>query len=72
MFKLPRPAALAAVVPLAGCMTVHGERENIPSASKKEAASAVARFIAVTNEVSRDYDAKKVLTRLVEELKSAG
>jgi hypothetical protein len=55
-------AAIALTVPLAGCMTVHGERENIPSASKKEAASAVARFLAVTNEVSRDYDAKKVLT----------
>lgn len=55
-------AAIALTVPLAGCMTVHGERENIPSASKKEAASVVAHFLAVTNEVSKDYDAEKVRT----------
>jgi hypothetical protein len=55
-------AAIALALPLAGCMTVHGERENIPSAPKKEAALVVAHFVSVTNEVSRTYDAKKVLT----------
>lgn len=55
-------AAIALTLTLAGCMTVHGERENIPSAPKKEAAAAVARFLTVTNDVSRTNDAKKVLT----------
>lgn len=54
-------AVIALTLPLAGCMTVHGERADIPSVQKKEAAAAVAQFVKVTNKVSSTYDAKGVL-----------
>jgi hypothetical protein len=53
-------AAVALTLPLAGCMTVHGERENIPSVQKAEAAAALAKFTAVNNRVGRTYDSKGV------------
>jgi hypothetical protein len=53
-------AAIALTLPLAGCMTVHGERENIPSVGKTEAARVLANFAAVNNRVGRTYDSKAV------------
>ncbi|CAG7630546.1 hypothetical protein [Actinacidiphila bryophytorum] len=53
-------AAVALALPLAGCMTVHGERENIPSASTSEAARALADFTVINNRVGRAYDAKGI------------
>jgi hypothetical protein len=53
-------AAVALALPLAGCMTVHGERENIPSVRKAEAATVLAHFTEVNNRVGRTYDAKGV------------
>lgn len=53
-------AAIALTLPLAGCMTVHGERENIPSVSKADAARVLANFTAVNNRVGKSYDAKGV------------
>ncbi|UWE08763.1 hypothetical protein [Actinacidiphila bryophytorum] len=53
-------AAVALALPLAGCMTVHGERENIPSVGKAEAATVLAHFTEVNNQVGRSYDAKAV------------
>jgi hypothetical protein len=49
-------AAVALTVPLAGCVTVHGERENLPSAQPDEAARALARFLSVSNAATRSYD----------------
>src|SRR5690242_1638996 len=54
-------AAIALTVPLAGCVTVHGERADIPSVPRGEAAAVVARFLAVNNRVGSSYDAKGVL-----------
>lgn len=53
-------AAVALTLPLAGCMTVHGERENIPSVRQAEAAAVLAKFTEVNNRVGRTYDAKAV------------
>lgn len=53
-------AAVALTLPLAGCMTVHGERENIPSVQKAEAAAALAHFTAVNNRVGATYDSQGV------------
>ncbi|MFG1806390.1 hypothetical protein [Streptomyces sp. NPDC049040] len=53
-------AAIALTLPLAGCMTVHGERENIPSVGEGEAARVLANFAAVNNRIGRTYDAKGV------------
>ncbi|WUH93833.1 hypothetical protein OG900_29445 [Streptomyces sp. NBC_00433] len=53
-------AAIALALPLAGCMTVHGERADIPSVGKAEAARVLANFAAVNNRVGRTYDAKGV------------
>jgi hypothetical protein len=49
-------AALALTVPLAGCLTVHGERENIPSVQPAEAARVLAHFAAVDNAATKSYD----------------
>ncbi|MEE4545942.1 hypothetical protein V2S66_28720 [Streptomyces sp. V4-01] len=48
-------AAVALAVPLAGCVTVHGERENVPSVRPAEAARVVAHFTAVNNQATRTY-----------------
>ncbi|MYS24645.1 hypothetical protein GA0115240_16689 [Streptomyces sp. DvalAA-14] len=49
-------AALALAVPLAGCMTVHGERADIPSVRPAEAAQVLAHFAAVSNAATKAYD----------------
>jgi hypothetical protein len=49
-------AALALTVPLAGCLTVHGERENIPSVQPAEAARVLTHFAAVDNAGAGSYD----------------
>ncbi|MFC4035222.1 hypothetical protein ACFO3J_27680 [Streptomyces polygonati] len=49
-------AALALAVPLAGCVTVHGERASIPSVRPAEAARVLAHFAAVSNAAARAYD----------------
>jgi hypothetical protein len=48
-------AAVALAVPLAGCVTVHGERENVPSVRPAEAARVLAHFTAVNNEATKTY-----------------
>lgn len=53
-------AATALTLPLAGCVTVHGERANVPSVRRDEAARVLANFAAVNNRVGRTYDAKGV------------
>ncbi|WNI15276.1 hypothetical protein [Actinacidiphila sp. ITFR-21] len=49
-------AVLALTVPLAGCVTVHGERADIPSVGRAEAARVLARFAAVDNAADKAYD----------------
>lgn len=39
-----------------GCMTVHGELEVVPSATKAEAAQALAAFTAAYNKADKAYD----------------
>jgi hypothetical protein len=53
-------AAVALAVPLAGCVTVHGERENVPSVQRAEAATVLAHFTAVNNEATRSYDERYI------------
>ncbi|MEW2291425.1 hypothetical protein ABZ719_01795 [Streptomyces sp. NPDC006743] len=59
--RLERTAALAAsVTALAltagGCVVVHGEREVLPSATRAEAATALAQFTAAYNKADKAYD----------------
>lgn len=49
-------AAVALTVPLAGCVTVHGERENIPSVQPDEAAQTLAHFVSANNAATKAYD----------------
>ncbi|WP_328913132.1 MULTISPECIES: hypothetical protein [unclassified Streptomyces] len=49
-------AALALTVPLAGCVTVHGERAKIPSLRPAEAAQVLAHFASVNNAAAKAYD----------------
>ncbi|MFF2651932.1 hypothetical protein [Streptomyces sp. NPDC058045] len=55
-------AAAAAVTVLAlaasGCVTVHGERERVPSATKGEAARALTAFTTAYNKADQAYDPK--------------
>ncbi|MFI0899282.1 hypothetical protein [Streptomyces sp. NPDC020983] len=51
-----------ALLPLAGCMTVHGERENIPSVQEKKAAAVVAHFLTVNNSANKAYSPEDILT----------
>ncbi|MGW2231035.1 hypothetical protein [Streptomyces formicae] len=58
---LNRPLmASAAVSALAltasGCVTVHGEREVVPSATKSEAAKALEDFLTAYNKADKAYD----------------
>ncbi|SHL10365.1 hypothetical protein [Actinacidiphila paucisporea] len=53
-------AAVALALQSAGCMTVHGERADIPSVGKAEAVRVLANFAAVDNRVGRTYDAEGV------------
>jgi hypothetical protein len=48
-------AAVALAVPLAGCVTVLGERENVPSVRPAEAARVLAHFTAVNNQATKTY-----------------
>ncbi|MEU9777040.1 hypothetical protein [Streptomyces sp. NPDC047968] len=61
MKRLGRAAAgLAATVVLSlaasACVTVHGEREVVPSVTEEEAAAALAGFTAAYNEADKAYD----------------
>ncbi|SEO25258.1 hypothetical protein [Actinacidiphila rubida] len=49
-------AAIALVLPLGGCMTVHGERALIPSVAPDEAAKVLAGFATVDNEATKAWD----------------
>jgi hypothetical protein len=49
-------AALALAAPLTGCMTVHGEREDIPSVRPADAAGVLAHFAAINNAATKAYD----------------
>jgi hypothetical protein len=53
-------AALLLAAPLTGCMTVHGERESIPSVRPDDAAEVLAHFAAVNNAATKAYDATLV------------
>lgn len=41
---------------LTGCVTVHGERENIPSVARSEAPKALQRFLGTYNKAYRELD----------------
>ncbi|MFJ1583569.1 hypothetical protein ACIOC1_09645 [Streptomyces sp. NPDC088197] len=49
-------AATALAVPLAGCVTVHGERADIASVRPAEAAEVLANFAKVNNAATKAYD----------------
>lgn len=49
-------AATALAVPLAGCVTVHGERADIASVRPAEAAEVLANFATVNNAATKAYD----------------
>ncbi|MCL2553206.1 MAG: hypothetical protein FWE75_13810 [Actinomycetia bacterium] len=51
-----RAATLALVLPLAGCMTVHGERADIPSVAPAEAAKVLSHFATVDNEATKTWN----------------
>src|SRR5689334_2217912 len=51
-------AAIALTLPLAGCMTVHGERANIPSVTPAEAATVLTRLPTADNEATKAWDAQ--------------
>lgn len=53
-------AAVALSLPLAGCVTVHGERAYIPSVRPGEAAKVLAGFAAGNNAAVRAYDAGRI------------
>jgi hypothetical protein len=48
-------AAIALTVPLAGCVTVHGERALIPSIRPAEAAKVLANFATQNNKATKSY-----------------
>lgn len=56
-------AAAALTLPLAGCVTVHGERADIPSVTSAEAARVLAHFATVNNDATRVYD-PALITRI--------
>lgn len=53
-------AATALTVPLAGCVTVHGERALIPSVRSAEAAKVLADFAAQNNKATKAYDERAI------------
>lgn len=53
-------AAIALTVPLAGCVTVHGERALIPSIRPAEAAKVLANFAAQNNKATKSYDRQAI------------
>ncbi|MCI3930317.1 hypothetical protein [Streptomyces sp. AN091965] len=55
-FGASAAAALALSTTASGCVTVHGEREVIPTATKTEAARALKDFLRAYNKADRAYD----------------
>ncbi|WP_031524920.1 hypothetical protein [Streptomyces sp. NRRL F-5123] len=55
-------ATALALLPLAGCVTVHGERENVPSVQQKRAAAVLANFLTVNNRANKAYSPQDILT----------
>lgn len=53
-------AATALTVPLAGCVTVHGERALIPSIRPAEASRVLADFVAQNNKATKAYDVRAI------------
>lgn len=51
-----------ALLPLAGCVTVHGERENIPSVQQKKAAAVLANFLTVNNRANKANSPQDIRT----------
>ncbi|MFF5428302.1 MULTISPECIES: hypothetical protein [unclassified Streptomyces] len=49
-------AALALALTASGCVTVHGELELLPPASREEAARALAEFTAAYNQADKKHD----------------
>ncbi|WP_307826539.1 hypothetical protein [Streptomyces pactum] len=68
-------AALLFLAPtLTGCVTVHGERENIPSVARSEAPGALKRFVDTYNTAYRELDPdllRRVETGPLEEIFTA-
>ncbi|MFI6943086.1 hypothetical protein ACIBI4_27805 [Streptomyces sp. NPDC050418] len=61
MSRVSRPAVAGAAVAVlaltaSGCVTVHGEREIVPAATKAEAAKALEEFTAAYNKADKEYD----------------
>ncbi|GGV15322.1 hypothetical protein [Streptomyces spectabilis] len=48
--------ALALAMAAGGCVTVHGEREVVPTATKAEAARALKEFLRAYNKADKAYD----------------
>ncbi|MFI8928143.1 hypothetical protein ACIG3E_10775 [Streptomyces sp. NPDC053474] len=55
-FGASAAAALALSTTASGCVTVHGEREVIPTATKAEASRALKEFLRAYNKADRAYD----------------
>jgi hypothetical protein len=55
-------AAIALTVPLAGCVTVHGERELIPAVDQAGAARALAHFATQNNKATKTYDEQAIVS----------
>jgi hypothetical protein len=53
-------AVTALTVPLAGCVTVHGERALIPSVRAAEASKVLANFAAQNNKATKAYDEQDI------------
>lgn len=54
--RLGLAGAAALTAASAGCVTVHGERENVPSVRTADAAKALAHFADLDNQAARTYD----------------
>ncbi|MFB7634532.1 hypothetical protein ACFC0M_26765 [Streptomyces sp. NPDC056149] len=59
-FRVPAAvtSAAAALVMLSGCMTVHGEREELPAVSQADATKALKQFTDGFNKANRTLDPK--------------
>ncbi|MCZ4123163.1 hypothetical protein [Streptomyces sp. H39-S7] len=54
--SLTAAVLLLTLMPVTGCVTVHGERALVPAVTKAEAAKALDRFTRLNNEAKRSYD----------------
>lgn len=64
--RLPRLVTAAALLTLpltlTGCVTVHGERALIPSATRSDAAGALSRYTTIFDQAAKTFDAQAIAT----------